>query len=121
MNGIFSFDRAVFDELGAELGPADRAEVLNVFLADTADRLARLETGHLTCSASKREVHSIKSSAATFGFMDLSRLAIEIESGVETMAPATLEERVCGLRRVFESTKKFALENLINSDRGAMT
>lgn len=121
MNGNFSFDQAVYDELGAELGSADMAEVLNVFLADTADRVARLEAGHLTRSASKREVHSIKSSAATFGFMDLSRLAIEIEAAVETMAPATLEDRICRLRRAFDSTRQFALDNLMNPDRGATT
>ncbi len=121
MNANFSFDRAVFDELGTELGSADMTEVLNVFLADTADRVARLEAGHQTMSASKREVHSIKSSAATFGFMELSRLAIEIESGLEEMAPETLDDRICGLRRAFDSTRKFALENLINPDLGATT
>lgn len=114
MNSDFTFDQAVFDRLGAELGAANTAEVLNVFLEDTADRLARLESGELTDSARKREFHSIKSSAATFGFEDLSRLAIELESGSDAMEHTTLADGICELRHAYESSRQFALKHLTN-------
>jgi len=61
----------------------------------------------------RRYAHSIKGSAATFGFNDMSRLAKELEFGAETMMPASLQEKICGLRQAFETTTQFAEAKLL--------
>jgi HPt (histidine-containing phosphotransfer) domain-containing protein len=112
MNRPFSFDDAVFGSLVAELGEADALEVLQIFLADTADKIARLGANGQAIPQIKRQAHSIKSSAATFGFNDLSGLARELEFGAETMTPAHLQESIFELRQAFETTRQFARLNL---------
>ena len=95
------FDRAVYDRLVAELGVDDAAEALNVFLADTAGKLARLSADGLDRMAARRAAHSIKSSSATFGFLELSRLAREVEQGAERMSPEHLRASVHELHSAF--------------------
>jgi HPt (histidine-containing phosphotransfer) domain-containing protein len=112
MNRPFSFDDAVFGSLVAELGEADALEVLQIFLADTADKIARLGATGQGRPQIQREAHSIKSSAATFGFNDLSGLARELEFGAETMTPANLQQFVVELRQAFETTRQFAQASL---------
>jgi HPt (histidine-containing phosphotransfer) domain-containing protein len=109
------FDKAVFHLLGAELGEADAIEVLGAFLADTAGKMERLAAIGEARPLIKREAHSIKSSAATFGFEDLSRLARELESGAETMPAAKLQESIGELRRSFETTRQFAQTDLLHT------
>jgi HPt (histidine-containing phosphotransfer) domain-containing protein len=118
MNENFLFDKAVFHELCAELGTADAIEVLMTFLADTASKLAAIEANSEARPAIKREAHSMKSSAATFGFQDLSRLARELEYSAETMAPVQLQQSIAGLRRAFENTERFAQANLLDNGPG---
>jgi hypothetical protein len=108
------FDQAVFDLLGAELGEADAIEVLGAFLADTAGKMERLAAGGEARPMIKREAHSIKSSAATFGFEELARLARELESDAETMPVAKLEQSIGELRGSFETTRHFARTNLLD-------
>ena len=121
MNRPSSFDDAVFLLLVAELGDADALEVLQIFLADTADKIARLGVNSQARPQIKREAHSIKSSAATFGFNDLSGLARELEFGAETMTPAKLQESIFELRQAFETTKQFAQVNLLDAGLGTAT
>jgi HPt (histidine-containing phosphotransfer) domain-containing protein len=121
MSTPFSFDDAVFRSLVAELGGADALEVLQVFLADSADKIARLGANNQGRPQIKREAHSIKSSAATFGFIELSTLAKELEFGAETMTPAKLQESIFELRQVFETTRQFAQVNLLNAGLGMAT
>ncbi|MDI1262609.1 MAG: Hpt domain-containing protein [bacterium] len=118
MTQTFSFDEAVFRELDAELGAEDTAEILTSFLADTDRKLVRLETDGQTRSVIKREAHSMKSSAATFGFNQLSRLARELEAGAESMPHAALPESIRELRQTFEATRSFARDNLLNIKSG---
>jgi len=119
MTKTVSFDESVFRELGDELGAEDTAMVLNTFLADTANRLLRLEAGGEVRSAIRREAHSIKSSAATFGFGTLSQVARDLEAGAEAMPQAALRESVQELRRAFEATRTFAQDKLLNPLSGA--
>jgi hypothetical protein len=118
MNENFLFDNTVFHELRTELGAADTVEVLMTFLADTADKLAAIEASSEARPTIKREAHSMKSSAATFGFKDLSRLARELESTAETLPAAQLQQSIAGLRRTFEATEQFAQANLLDSGPG---
>jgi len=108
MNQIFSFDRAVLRELLAELGEECAAEVLQIFLADTATKLTILEANVHDRSLLKREAHSIKSSAATFGFSDLSELARHLESVASSLTAEEAQNAVCGLGRRFETVRQFA-------------
>lgn len=118
MTEPFSFDEAVFRELDAELGAADTAQILRSFLEDTDRKLERLEVDGQSRSVIKREAHSMKSSAATFGFNRLSRLAMELETSAETMPHAALTASVRELRQSFEATQTFARTNLLNLKSG---
>ncbi|MCW5703025.1 MAG: Hpt domain-containing protein [Bradyrhizobium sp.] len=102
------FDRTVYDRLVAELGADDAAEALSVFLADTAGKLARLSADGLDRMTARREAHAIKSSSATFGFLELSRLAREMEQGAEQMSPERLHASVQELQRAFLPISRLA-------------
>jgi HPt (histidine-containing phosphotransfer) domain-containing protein len=115
------FDQAAFDTLGAEIGEADAREVLRAFLEDTAIRMTRLAASGEVRPLIKREAHSLKSSAATFGFHQLSRLAMELESGADTISLATLRASVASLQQAFEVARQFALANLLAARAGLPT
>jgi histidine phosphotransfer protein HptB len=106
------FDPSVFRGLCSELGNEDTAEVLQAFLADTPGKMAIMSAVADRPSV-KRAAHSIKSSAATFGFANLSALARDLESGIEGMSVPQLNECVGALRRAFEQTAEFAEANLL--------
>lgn len=107
------FQQATLVELISELGKEDTAEVLKIFLADTSSRMSAIASDLQARSTIKREAHSIKSSSATFGFVELSRLARELESGAGAMSPAELQESAGKLRHAFERTERFARTNLL--------
>ena len=119
MTQPFSFDEAVFRELGSELGPDDTLALLNVFLADTAKKLIRIEAEDQTRAIIKREAHSMKSSAATFGFRVLSQTARQLEAGAEAMPEDALRASIEELRQAFEATRAFADRNLLQNAAGA--
>lgn len=121
MSAPFSFDEAVFKLLGDELGDDYAIEVLQAFLADTADKMAKLAVNGHDRELVKREAHSVKSSAATFGFNDLSRLARELERGAQTITAEQLEVSVRELRQVFGATERFAETNLLHAGAGTAT
>jgi hypothetical protein len=109
------FDQAVFHQLDAELGSEDTAEVLRVFLTDTASKVSTIASGLQDRPTIKREAHSIKSSAATFGFACLSWHARELELHAETMNVSELGEFIEVLREVFKRTATFANVSLLNA------
>jgi histidine phosphotransfer protein HptB len=119
MTQSFSFDEAVFRELGSELGAEDVAALLNVFLADTAKKLVRIEAEDQARAVIKREAHSMKSSAATFGFKVLSQTARQLEAGAEAMPQTALQASISELRQAFEATRAFADGNLLHGTSGA--
>lgn len=106
-------DQAVFLELSSELGREDATEVLETFLADTSRKMRDMTSAAQDRSAIKREAHSIKSSAATFGFAELSALARELEARAEGVGPAELYEFVETLSQVFERTSRLAEAQLL--------
>jgi CheY-like chemotaxis protein len=98
------FDRAVFDELAREIGPAAMSESLAVFIEETRTRLAAFRS--LSCDSDRetiaREAHSLKSTAATFGLRQLAELAGLLErSAFQTTAPE-YGAAVDGLAAAFE-------------------
>src|SRR4051812_5454861 len=97
MNEAPLFDRSVFRGLCSELGNEDAAEVLQAFLADTPRKMATMTSAMTDRPSIKRAAHSIKSSAATFGFAKLSVLARDLEASIESMSVAQLRDRVGAL------------------------
>jgi histidine phosphotransfer protein HptB len=110
------FDQAVFLNLSSELGQEDTVEVLKAFLADTSRKMGIMTADVRDRSTLKREAHSIKSSAATFGFAELSALARTLEASSETMSVAELQEFVESFRQAFERTSKLAQAQLLTTD-----
>lgn len=108
MNPAEIFDRSIYDRLVSELGPADVAEVLNGFLADTSRKLEHLSTQASDRAATRREAHSIKSSSATFGFLDLSRRARELEDDALQMSTDDLCRAIAQLRKSFVQIHRLA-------------
>ncbi|SDO35791.1 Hpt domain-containing protein [Afipia sp. GAS231] len=113
MNEAPLFDPSVFRGLCSELGNEDAAEVLQAFLADTPCKMALIMSATTGRPSIKRAAHSIKSSAATFGFVKLSALARELESGIEGMSARRLDECTGALRQSFEQAAEFARTNLL--------
>jgi len=109
------FDKSVFRVLVAELGADDVAELLDVFMADASDKIDALVE---TCGdrlRTRREAHAIKSSAATFGFAELSGLARDLERGSDAASAAELKQSVAALRRSFDATSSFARDHLMRA------
>jgi len=106
------FDESVYDELREALGDEDVAEALREFFDDTAAKMARLEARGDERPLLKLEAHSIKSSAGTFGFADLSQLARELEAGSATLPPEALRDYVTRMRSAFSATQEFARQRL---------
>jgi histidine phosphotransfer protein HptB len=113
MNEAPLFDPSVFRGLCSELGKEDAGEVLQAFLADTPCKMAIMISDVTDRRSIKRAAHSIKSSAATFGFVGLSALARDLESGIEGMSAAQLHECTGTLCQAFEKTAEFARANLL--------
>lgn len=114
MNMRVSFDRTVYDLLVSELGAADVAEVLCAFLVDTSSKLERLAAPTVDRLEIRREAHSIKSSSATFGFLELSRRAKQLESDAEAMNTEELRGAVDELRQSFVLVLRLADSVLAN-------
>jgi hypothetical protein len=115
MNDAHLFDPSVYSMLCSELGAEDAAEVLQAFLSDTPHKIGAVVSAMEDRPRIKRAAHSIKSSAATFGFTELSALARDLEAGMEGMSATKLHETVETLRRAFEQTAEFARANLLRS------
>lgn len=82
------------------------------FLADAPGKMAMISATTDRPSI-KRAAHSIKSSAATFGFANLSSLARDLEAGIEGMSAPQLQESAETLCQAFEQTAAFARANLL--------
>lgn len=109
------FDKSVFRRLVAELGADDVVALLDVFLADTSHKLNALVANGGDRRRAKREAHAIKSSAATFGFAELSGLARELEFGSDAMSDAQFAQSVAALHRSFDATSGFARDHLMTT------
>jgi histidine phosphotransfer protein HptB len=110
-------DEHVLNGLGVELGLEDAIAVLKTFLADTAQKVDTIAGSRMSRLATKREAHSIKSSAAIFGFERLSQMARELEGGAETLGDDPLDRSIAALRQAFAETASFAEYELLPSLR----
>lgn len=84
--GGAAFERKRFGLLAEEIGVGPAHGLVEVFLGDTAERLAAMRS--LVAAGERktlaRAAHSLKSSAGTFGFGHLAALAREIESAASS-------------------------------------
>lgn len=119
MTDTVQFDESVYQILRDELGDEDAVEVLRTFLDDTAGKFQRIGAKLDDRAELRREAHSIKSSAATFGFAVLSRLARELEVGAPTMDGAELQDLVARMAQSFEHIKRFAETTLLDPGAAA--
>jgi HPt (histidine-containing phosphotransfer) domain-containing protein len=113
------FDPAVYAVLSSELGAADAAEVLSGFLADTKGKLDRLGANPLDRDVTRREAHSIKSSAATFGFEEMSSIARELEAVANDIEHAGLSRKVGDLNSSFARVRDLSRKILSTQSQGA--
>lgn len=117
MNSKEIFDQDAYQLLVAELSARDAAEVLATFLADTAGKLERLSANALDRATTQREAHSIKSSSATFGFMELSRVARNIEANAQRAGEAELQHELHRMQLSFARVRQVAA-NVLAESRG---
>ncbi|CAH2603092.1 Histidine kinase [Rhodovastum atsumiense] len=94
------FDPRPVREMIAELGKETYAMIRDQFLAEMEARLTKmtelLDRGER--EALLREAHSLKSAAAAFGLVALSRMAGETERGATDDAPEVTAARIARLR-----------------------
>jgi HPt (histidine-containing phosphotransfer) domain-containing protein len=94
------YDPARFASLVHDVGEETSRTALRLFFADTEARLGCL--GHVDGAADakgiQRLAHTVKSSAATFGFDHLSSLARKLEHDTAHLASSDLAARITELR-----------------------
>ncbi|RXT48305.1 Hpt domain-containing protein [Bradyrhizobium betae] len=73
-----------------EIGEDGAGEVRAVFWSETCGRLQLFRTLSLAQHNARiaREAHSLKSAAATFGYVRLAALALQLEKSAETLGEA---------------------------------
>ena len=113
------FNFTAFLRHTSELGAEDAAEMLQSFLDDTADKTDVAASGGQSRSRIRHEANSIRRSAATLGFAELSCLAREIEERAEAMSPELLDEAIGVLRRVVSETTNFVRTELLLANLGS--
>jgi len=96
------FDAGPYKELETEIGADGAIEACHAFVEDVEQRLSALEREALGLSADllQSHVHSIKSTAATFGLTALSSIARELERKSYDLSAI---ERVNGAERLREA------------------
>ncbi|EJN15489.1 chemotaxis protein histidine kinase-like protein [Bradyrhizobium sp. YR681] len=77
-----------------EIGEDGAGEVRAVFWSETSARLQLFRTLSLAQQSAKisREAHSLKSAAATFGYVRLAGLALRLENTAETLHDAEFRD-----------------------------
>jgi len=102
-----TFDRAIFDELAAALGPDDIRLVLQHFLADTTERLRAMRRAMAAAGGGERAeigllAHTAKSAAGNLGFANFSDLAAALEREAADLSPPLLDRRLAALEQEFD-------------------
>jgi signal transduction histidine kinase/CheY-like chemotaxis protein/HPt (histidine-containing phosphotransfer) domain-containing protein len=102
-----AFDPQAFRELVAEIGEQGADEVRTIFFGETDTRLVSfrqlsIETDRKTI---RREAHSLKSAAGTFGYRRLAQLAKHIEKNVEHLTPHEYHALIDGLDAAYAQAR----------------
>ncbi|UZE49322.1 Hpt domain-containing protein [Rhodopseudomonas sp. P2A-2r] len=96
-------DRTAFERLAAEIEVEGALETFAVFQTDTQRRLLALETIGLEAHRGEiqTDAHSLKSTAATFGFTQLATLAASLEKSAPTIQDPDFRAMVIELGSAF--------------------
>jgi signal transduction histidine kinase/CheY-like chemotaxis protein len=99
------FDRQVLARLREDIGEADASAVLGAFLADAGARLARIAAAAAAGDGATvgREIHSLKSAAASVGFMRLAQRGDELHLSAGALDRAGLLAASGALTEAFSS------------------
>jgi signal transduction histidine kinase/DNA-binding response OmpR family regulator len=97
------FERGTYNELADALGPEGMQEALDSFFRETELRLLSLRMLRRTGDREviKREAHTMKGAAATFGFSQLSELAKWLEQNAEDVPRKDLDSLVNRMESAF--------------------
>ena len=102
-----TLDRAAFDELVDAIGAEDVRATLDVFFAETVERLALLR--QLSCEADrpriKDEAHTLKGASASLGLCQLSQLAQTLEHSAHAITPQEYRVLVDRLNAIFRISR----------------
>ncbi len=111
------FDPAIYAELAEALGPDGIGDVCDLFLDDTERRFLVMREAAKDDDSErvKREIHSLKSSAANFGFLRLSALAQALEQDAFGLNWPELLARLEAVAREFAAVKTLAAAHLVPS------
>jgi CheY-like chemotaxis protein/HPt (histidine-containing phosphotransfer) domain-containing protein len=111
------FAPATYAELAEALGPGGIGDVLELFLSDTERRFLVMREAAKDDDSErvKREIHSLKSSAANFGFLRLSTMAQALEQDAFGLNWPELLARLEAVAREFAAVKTFAAAHLVTS------
>jgi HPt (histidine-containing phosphotransfer) domain-containing protein len=104
------FDRPVFDRLIDDIGRDTAFQALALLLAETGPQLRRMDEmlAEEDRTRLKREAHSLKSAAATLGFLSLSVAAKEVEIAAEGVAAGELRALLTVLGHKFLAAGRVA-------------
>ena len=96
-------DRATFDELKQMSGGDFINELIDAFLEDAPSMISRMEEALLSKNAEafRRNAHSLKSNANTFGAIELGVLARELE-GMGRENNLDIGNRLAALKEAFQ-------------------
>ena len=96
-------ERAILAELAEEIGQAEMGEVLNTFFSESERRLAVLRqlSWQADREAIRTEAHTLKSSAATFGFQQLAGLARTLEHPTPEFEARHYADMIDGMEAAF--------------------
>ena len=111
------FDRAVFNELRDAIGDDGIEAVLQAFVNEMPVRLAAMRRGAKAGrgDAVRIEAHTVKSAAASIGFLRLSELARALERDAIGLSPPALQAQIDDIAAAFG-----AIEVLAHAELGAL-
>ncbi len=111
------FDPAIYADLAEALGPGGIGDVLELFFSDTERRFLVMREAAKDDDSErvKREIHSLKSSAANFGFLRLSAMAQALEQDAFGLNWPELLARLEAVAREFAAVKTLAAAQLLAS------
>jgi len=103
-----AFDRVAFGRLVTEIGGAAAHAMLDVFIAETDERLEVLRG--LDCATDRdrveREAHSLKGAAATFAFARASQLAQKLQLSADTIRASEYHPLVEEIATAYAAARK---------------
>jgi signal transduction histidine kinase/CheY-like chemotaxis protein/HPt (histidine-containing phosphotransfer) domain-containing protein len=115
-------DRSMLAELCEEIGEEGARAIVDVFLNETRERLALLETlsGSADRAGIEVEAHTLKGAAGTVGFARVSALAKALEFAARAGAPTDYAMQVASIKAAFgESCREIDERPLIGAARAA--